>query len=37
MQWMGMLSKAGQQQALVMHGGLIHNVRLGQAMGSGLW
>ena len=33
MQWMGMLSKAGQQQALVMHGGLIHNVRLGQAMG----
>jgi hypothetical protein len=33
MQWMGMLSKAGQQQALVMQGGLIHHVRLGQAMG----
>lgn len=33
MQWMGMMSKAGQQQALVMHGGLIHHVRLGQAIG----
>jgi hypothetical protein len=33
MQWMGMLSKAGHQQALVMHAGLIHTVRLGQAMG----
>ena len=33
MQWMGMLSKAGQQEALVMHGGLIHALRVGHAMG----
>ncbi len=33
MQWMGMLSKAGQPQALVMHGGLIHRLQLGQSMG----
>jgi len=33
MQWMGMLSKAGQPQALVMHGGLIHRLQLGQTMG----
>jgi hypothetical protein len=33
MQWMGMLSKDGQQEALVMHGGLIHALRVGHAMG----
>jgi len=33
MQWVGMLSKAGQPQALVMQAGLIHPVQMGQAMG----
>ena len=33
MQWVGMLSKEGQALALVKHGGLVHTVHPGQAMG----
>jgi len=33
MAWLGMMSKTGQPQALVMQAGLIHRVQVGQAMG----